>query len=98
MSDTLLLIAMRHSSIDRTMNTYTDVRLLSTAEAVESLPSFEARRTVAPSVAPNIGQVGQTESVSDNLGKFYDEQSNHEKTPQTEGFTAIDAIGATGHR
>ena len=62
--------ATRHSSIDLTMNTYTDVRLLGTAEAVESLPSFDASdsspdndRTVAPNVAPNPGQQGPLESI-----------------------------------
>ncbi len=82
---------MRHSSIDLTMNTYTDVRLLGTAEAVESLPSFDADRTVAP----NLGQEGHTGSLSGNLDKV-DDATTHEKTPDSQGNTAFFEVGPTG--
>ena len=87
--------AMRHSSIDLTMNTYTDARLLGTAEAVESLPSFNAP-TVAPTVAPTLGQEGLLESLSGNLGEITGDQESHEKTSQTKGITTFDEIGLTG--
>ncbi len=37
--------AMRHSSIDLTMNVYTDARLLDVVGAVESLPAFSIRQS-----------------------------------------------------
>ena len=82
--------AMRHSSIDLTMNTYTDARLLGTAEAVETLPSFNA-----PTVAPTLGQEGLLESLSGNLGEITGDQDSHEKTSQTKGITTFDEIGLT---
>ena len=52
--------AMRHSNINLTMTTYTDARLLDTAEAVEGLPILDDR-----TVAPNVGKEGQIESSTD---------------------------------
>ena len=52
--------AMRHSNISLTMTTYTDPRLLDTVAAVESLPSFNDPRTVAP----NLGNCGKSGSVA----------------------------------
>ncbi len=76
------------------MNAKTDVRQSGTAEVgesrrsfdePESLPSFEtpeeSLRTVAPNVALNVGQVGQIESVPDNLGKIDGASDDHKKTP-----------------
>ncbi|MCE9591738.1 MAG: tyrosine-type recombinase/integrase [Planctomycetes bacterium] len=37
------MAAMRHSTIDLTMNVYTDPALLDVAGAVEALPSFTAK-------------------------------------------------------
>ncbi len=59
--------AMRHSNIALTMGTYTDARLLDTAQAVESLPMM---RTLAPkppetetgSNVIDIGKTGQTDT------------------------------------
>ena len=45
--------AMRHSSIDLTMNTYTDPRMLDVQGAVESLPELS---WLAPTLAPTAGQ------------------------------------------
>ena len=56
--------AMRHSDIKLTMGTYTDARLLDTAGAVEALPSLP--RTVAPVVAPNLGDSSTPETTGDN--------------------------------
>ena len=44
--------AMRHSTIDLTMNVYTDPALLDVAGAVETLPSFPLRKAVEPSAEP----------------------------------------------
>tara|TARA_R110002049_G_scaffold4601_5_gene32146 strand:- start:212798 stop:214381 length:1584 start_codon:yes stop_codon:yes gene_type:complete len=93
--------AMRHSDIALTMNTYTDARLLDTAEAVESLPSLsigddEATRTVAPTVAPNLGNGGKSGSIVDHCGDFADDHPANEKRRETLGFTAFDTVGATG--
>jgi integrase len=46
----IAMAAMRHSSIELTMNVYTDPALLDVAGAVESLPNFEdqAQSTSAP--------------------------------------------------
>ena len=72
------------------MNTYTDARLLGTAEAVETLPSFNA-----PTVAPTLGQEGLLESLSGNLGEITGDQDSHEKTSQTKGITTFDEVGLT---
>ncbi len=70
--------AMRHSDISLTMNTYTDARLLDTAEAVESLPSLSIGddgaetlpRMVAPLVALNPGKQSKSGSTADHCGEF----------------------------
>lgn len=48
--------AMRHSSIELTMNTYTDPKLLDVSSAVAALPDLEL--PVAPDVAPTSGDSG----------------------------------------
>jgi len=91
--------AMRHSRIDLTMNVYTDPIALDIAGAVESLPSISVmapranrlRRTgtenssstVAPTVAPSAGKLGQIVSSSGNkatIGRLSGMNSENEKT------------------
>ncbi|MBS3735518.1 MAG: tyrosine-type recombinase/integrase, partial [Phycisphaerae bacterium] len=40
--------AMRHSSLELTMNVYTDPRLLDVGAAVDALPSFDPRSAALP--------------------------------------------------
>ncbi|WP_144060211.1 tyrosine-type recombinase/integrase [Rhodopirellula sallentina] len=89
--------AMRHSDIALTMNTYTDARLLDTAEAVEALPIARDAdpRTVAPMVAPNLVQPKQNESIPDHSADDSDEGTNREKARKTLGFTGFSDVGAT---
>ncbi|MDY6913924.1 MAG: hypothetical protein SVT52_05660 [Planctomycetota bacterium] len=42
------MAAMRHSSLDLTMNIYTDPVLLDVGAAVDALPTFSADRQAAP--------------------------------------------------
>ena len=77
--------AMRHSSIDLTMNVYTDPRLLDVQGAVESLPEFSvtnepaenrqrlgagAENLVAPLVAPTADFSGNSQSTAVTLDAF----------------------------
>ena len=89
--------AMRHSDIALTMNTYTDARLLDTAEAVEALPIArdDAPRTVAPMVAPNLVQPKQIESTADHSAVDDGDTQETEKARKTLGFTGFDEVGAT---
>ena len=89
--------AMRHSDIALTMNTYTDARLLDTAEAVEALPIARdgAPRTVAPMVAPNLVQPTQIESIPDHSAGDDQGTQETEKARKTLGFVGFDAVGAT---
>ncbi|WP_253158041.1 tyrosine-type recombinase/integrase [Stieleria tagensis] len=99
--------AMRHSDISLTMNTYTDARLLDTAEAVEALPELKiptdntdlncssVSPADAPADAPTPGQRGHFESIPDQLGECEDDALNKEKPRETQGFTGFDAVGAT---
>ena len=78
--------AMRHSSIDLTMNVYTDPRLLDVQGAVESLPEFSvtnepaenrqrlaagAENLVAPSVTPTVTPAADFSSVSQSTAVTY---------------------------
>jgi hypothetical protein len=65
------------------MTTYTDPRLLDTAAAVESLPSFDPR-TVAPLVAPKTGKRGKPESLPDHSVEFANDRrfDRATKTPR----------------
>ena len=92
-------VAMRHSDITLTMNTYTDARLLDTAEAVEALPIAreDAPRTVAPTVAPNLGKEGQTESIPDHSGVVDADGTDTEKRCKTLVLAGFDAVAATRH-
>ena len=80
--------AMRHSSIDLTMNVYTDPRLLDVQGAVESLPEFSvtndpaenrqrlaagAENLVAPLVAPTADFSGNSQSTAVTLDAFQTE-------------------------
>ena len=90
--------AMRHSDIKLTMNTYTDSRLLDTAEAVESLPIVrgKAARQLAPMLAPNVVQRGQFESISDQNDDVGQGAGKTKKPRETLGFPRFCKVGATG--
>ena len=89
--------AMRHSDISLTMNTYTDARLLDTAAAVEALPI--ARKTdlreLAPTLAPNPGQKGQTGSLADHSTDDIDRSETTTKCSESRTLTGFVSIGAT---
>jgi hypothetical protein len=92
---------MRHSSIDLTMNTYTDPKLLDVYGALEALPALDlatsitaepmpqraagiedmASAMVAPTVAPNPGQMGQSVSIADIASADGDERSVPPRSP-----------------
>ena len=72
--------AMRHSTIDLTMNVYTDPRLLDVAGALEKLPALPLEDvpehkvaasavagSVAPVVAPTPGHSGSSRSTADKM-------------------------------
>ncbi|MCD0459207.1 tyrosine-type recombinase/integrase [Roseiconus lacunae] len=84
--------AMRHSNINLTMTTYTDARLLDTAEAVEGLPILNAR-TVAPMVAPKAGKEGQIESSTDQTEGDDNAPQETKKPRKTLGFTGFHQVG-----
>ena len=85
--------AMRHSDIALTMNTYTDARLLDTAEAVEALPI--ARDDAPRTVAPNQVQPKTKLSIPDHSAGDDGDTQETEKARKTLGFTGFDAVGAT---
>lgn len=92
--------AMRHSNIALTMGTYTDARLLDTAEAVEALPSLPLpalqQQTVAPMVAPKPVVSSDSESIpvqSDSPQEGPSETTNPRKTL---GFSRVLGMGDTG--
>ena len=92
---------MRHIDIALTINTYTDARLLDTAEAVEALPSLPldgaigAPRTDAPMDAPKLGKESHIESHPDHSGDCGDDTQGTRKRRESLGFTTFDAVGAT---
>jgi integrase len=90
--------AMRHSDISLTMNTYTDARLLDTAEAIESLGIVResAPRKLAPTLAPNESQTGQNQSIPDHSAVVHDDNQETQKACKTKGFTGFSSIGVTG--
>ncbi len=90
--------AMRHSDISLTMNTYTDARLLDTAEAVESLQIMREpdSRKLAPTLAPNSSKSGQFESFPDHSEDIDIDAQESGKANKTLGFSGISPIGATG--
>ncbi|MEE2936784.1 MAG: tyrosine-type recombinase/integrase [Planctomycetota bacterium] len=77
--------AMRHIDIALTINTYTDARLLDTAEAVEALPSLPldgaigAPRTDAPMDAPQLGKESHIESHPEHSGDCGDDTQGTRK-------------------
>lgn len=89
--------AMRHSNISLTMGTYTDARLLDTAEAVESLPMFKnndaASLGAARTLAPTLGRKGKSESRSDHLVADDTDGAGTKKPRQTLGLTGFSAVG-----
>ena len=89
--------AMRHSDISLTMNTYTDARLLDTAEAIESLGIVResSPRKLAPTLAPNVMQRGEKESISVHSTEVEDDTQKTKKTCKTLGFTGFPLIGVT---
>ncbi|TWU08898.1 site-specific tyrosine recombinase XerC [Symmachiella macrocystis] len=86
--------AMRHSDISLTMNTYTDARLLDTAEAVEALQIARETdsRTLAPTLAPNMGIVGQVESHSDHSTEDGGDDIETKEARKTQGFTGLSSV------
>ena len=90
--------AMRHSDISLTMNTYTDARLLDTAEAIESLGIVResAPRTLAPTLAPNGYQTSQNESISVHPTEGEEAPQEMQKACKTLGLTGFPLIGVTG--
>jgi len=90
--------AMRHSDISLTMNTYTDARLLDTAEAIESLGIVResAPRKLAPTLAPNGGQTSPNESIPDHWTEGEEAPQEMRKACKTRGFTGFPLVGVTG--
>ena len=78
--------AMRHSNIALTMGTYTDARLLDTAEAIEALPML---RTLAP--APP-----ETETQSTVIDTDKTVETDTETTPRTLAPMLAPNQGQTG--
>ena len=69
--------AMRHSSIDLTMNVYTDPKLLDVHSALGALPQLPLRtavQTFAPLFAPKAAEVCETVAISDNLEQLGNEE------------------------
>ncbi len=87
--------AMRHSDIALTMNTYTDARLLDTAEAVEALQI--ARDDTLRTVAPNLVQPSQIRSIPDHPAGEAGTGQDTKKPRKTLGFVGFNDVGATRH-
>ena len=97
--------AMRHSSIDLTMNVYTDPRLLDVQGAVESLPQIStttsdpnenrqriaagAENFVAPLVAPTSGVSSVSQSTPVTYRAFSSEMNGSPETQRTPQKSAI---------
>ena len=96
--------AMRHSTVELTMRTYTDPKLLDIAGAIEALPTIRSNKTDAakseldeansyrpltPPLTPDSVQGGLFESISDTFGGWTTEESGHEKTPVFLGNTGV---------
>ena len=89
--------AMRHSNISLTMGTYTDARLLDTALAVESLPSFpianlegqNVPRTLAPTLAPDAVQKGQNGSIPVHLEVVDNGAAKRENPKENKAFQGV---------
>jgi len=99
--------ALRHSSLDLTMQHYTDPRLLDVAGALAALPALptagEARatgtdeaRAVAPSVAPNSAGRGRKRSDSDGIDEQHGEGGSKRIGRKTRLLTAETRILPTG--
>jgi len=92
--------AMRHSNISLTITTYTDARLLDTAQAVESLPSLPLadlspqsdRRTLEPTT----GQNGQNQSIPDHSEVVDIEPSKEESPMENKDFQGVFVMGGAG--
>ncbi len=75
------------------MNTYTDSRLLDTAAAVESIGLF---RTVAPNVALDRDDYGQSEAIADHSEDFPQNDSETKKPSnplEITGFLEVEDNG-----
>ena len=96
--------AMRHSNIALTMGTYTDARLLDTAQAVESLPSFPIKDlrpnsvadSLAPMLAPNGVQEGQNQSIPGNLEKVGTHPKKRKNPKENKGIHGVCVVGDIG--
>ena len=87
--------AMRHSSIDLTMNTYTDPKLLDIQGAVDRLPVLALPGFLVPNLVPASVQTGATQSFpviaaqnSDPTGMGDETPSNPIKTTASQGLRA----------
>jgi integrase len=90
--------AMRHSSLDLTMNVYTDPRLLDVRQVVESLPAltqpepdriraygtFGAAAQFAPAFAPTLGTSSESESIPVTMA----DDGIHQSPPARERVSA----------
>ena len=96
--------AMRHSNISLTMGTYTDARLLDTAQAVESLPSLPIQElrpnseadSLAPTLAPNGVQEGQNQSIPDNLETQDQELQKRQNPKENKRLPGVLIVGDIG--
>lgn len=118
--------AMRHSTIDLTMNTYTDPKLLDVQGALNSLPSLDLNprstighqmmratgtddsdetpgkrhsgNSVAPTVAPNSGERGQSVSFAVHSSTDGDENASRttlSENPKNSSKKALPAVFAS---
>ena len=82
-------VSLRHSNINLTMSTYTDARLLDTAEAVERLPSLTIAKESLRMVAPKTGKEGQIRSIGDHSQGSQADTPETTKPRKTQGFTGF---------
>ena len=82
-------VSLRHSNINLTMSTYTDARLLDTAEAVERLPSLTIAKESLRMVAPKTGKEGQIRSIGDHSQGSQADTPETTKPRKTQGFTGL---------
>jgi len=100
--------AMRHSTIDLTMNVYTDPKLLDVAGAMDSLPalplgadprsaSVAVRATgtddsTASPLAPTVGKTTTPGSIRDKQASWEDAHSQGQKTRKTPEKQAFSGV------
>ena len=80
----------------KTMNTYTDSRLLDTSAAVESLPSLPLKSFVAPTVAPDFGKSCPKEAIDVTFGDPTDDFEKRKNPANTQVIAGFSSIGPAG--